>query len=368
MSDDPKKPSDSYDEGVLPPSVYDAPETPEEDLWFLPGPPEDFAPGDSPFPFANRTHLVKPTAWAKAEQTHYKALLAAAEAVARFGARLEAMPPDVMERIALQTTSAVLRTEGIWAKPEHIALFRALRISSHDETRDLERASWAVRRLIAMRHGGPLDDGLHVFLDRRAQHQSGAYDGAEGVEDRLHGADLKATGEDWQKQIQQAGDIHPLTRAACGLFLWRRFEISPIDYALEPLVVSSLIGAGGAAPFLPMPEGMPQLHAHAADPFEALLRFYETVEQGALMSMLEMDRLVRWRSKAVEAIADLSGRTPRSIVDTALRFPVFSAELAARFADCSAMSSRRNLNLLQERGLLKEVTGQKRYRFWAALL
>jgi Fe2+ or Zn2+ uptake regulation protein len=29
------------------------------------------------------------------------------------------------------------------------------------------------------------------------------------------------------------------------------------------------------------------------------------------------------------------------------------------------VSARRNLNLLQARGLIREVTGQDRYRFWA---
>lgn len=364
MTSDPEKPLDDYEDGVLPPSVYDAPQTPEEELWFLPGPPEDFAPGDSPLLFANRSHLQGALNWNAAERSQYRALVSAAEAVARFGARMAALPPDVMERIALQTVSAVLRAEGVWLNPEHIALFRALRASSQDQTRDLERASWAVRRLIALRHGGVLDEGLHAFLGRRKQRDASELLG----DDQPMGAELDEMGEEWRRKIQEAGDLHRLTRAACGLFLWRRLEITPIDAALEPMIAAGLLGAGDSAPFLPLPEGMPQIYAHAKDPAEALGRFYATVEQGALAAMLEMDRLVNWRKKAQGVTSDLSGKTPRSVIDTALRFPVFSAELAARMAQSSNMSARRSLNLLQDRGLLKEVTGQQRYRFWAARL
>ncbi|SHH79361.1 helix-turn-helix domain-containing protein [Cognatishimia maritima] len=364
MGSDPNNKDDDYDDGVLPPSVYDAEETPEEDLWFLPGPPEDFAPGESPLIFARQKPPPAVTDWDRAERAEYKALVAAAEAVARYGARLAALPSDVVERIALQSVAAILRSEGVWVKPEQIALFRALRISSQEETRDLERASWAVRRLIGMRHGQPMDDGLRAFLGRQkvAQMQELPND------DRALGEELDHAGEDWVRLMQPMGGLHPLTRAACGLFLWRRMQITAPDEALEPMAAAVLIGAGGQAPFLPMPEGMAALHMRASTPEDAVRSFYRAAEQGALAALLEVERLLTWRARAKEATADLSGRTPPSLVETALRFPVFSAELAARLANCAPMSARRNLKLFEERGLLREVTGQQRYRFWTALL
>lgn len=364
MASDPKDNSDDYDEGVSPPSIYESEPTPEEELWFLPGPPEDFAPGESPLIFAQRQKQVAASDWEKAERQEYRGLVAAAEALARYGARLAALPSDVVERIALQSVAAILRSEGVWVKPEQIALFRALRISSQDETRDLERASWAVRRLIGMRHGQPMDDGLRAFLGRQkvANMQELPND------DRALGEELDHAGEDWSEQMKGVGTLHPLTRAAAGLFLWRRLQITAPDEALEPMVAAALIGSGSQAPFLPVPEGVAPLHMRAKTPEEALRTFYQTVEQGALTALLEVERLLTWREKARELTGDLSGRTPPSLVETALRFPVFSAELAARLASCAPMSARRNLKLFEERGLLREVTGQKRYRFWSAQL
>lgn len=364
MTSDPKDNSDDYEDGVSPPSIYESEPTPEEDLWFLPGPPEDFAPGESPLIFAQKLTRVEAKDWSRAERENYRALVAAAEALARFGARLASLPSDVVERIALQTVAAILRGEGVWVKPEEIALFRALRIGSHEETRDLERASWAVRRLIGMRQGQPLDDGLRPFLGRQkvANMQELPND------DRALGEELDHASQDWEDQMQAVGTLHHLTRAAASLFLWRRLQITAPDEALEPMVAAALIGGGGQAPFLPVPEGAAPLHMRARTPEEALSTFYRTVEQGALAALLEVERLLTWREKARELTTDLSGRTPPSLVETALRFPVFSAELAARLANCAPMSARRNLKLFEDRGLLREVTGQKRYRFWSAQL
>jgi len=364
MAIDPKDDPEDYDEGVSPPSIYESEPTPEEDLWFLPGPPEDFAPGDSPLIFVQRQQKVAPKDWLAAERAEYRGLVAAAEALARFGARLAALPADVVERIALQSVAAMLRSEGVWLKAEQIALFRALRIGSQEETRDLERASWAVRRLIAMRKGQPLEEGLREFLGR----QKVAERSALPHEDRALGEELDVAGVDWMRQLEETGALHPLSRAACGVFLWRRLQITAPDEALEPMVAASLMGAGGQAPFLPVPEGVSPVHLRASSPQEALSSFYRMVEQGALAAHLQVERLLTWRERASELTEDLSGRTPPSLVETALRFPVFSAELAARLAKCAPMSARRNIKIFEERGLLREVTGQKRYRFWSARL
>ncbi|MDC0739430.1 hypothetical protein N6L24_14170 [Cognatishimia sp. SS12] len=355
---------DAYEDGILPPPIYDAPVTPEEDLWFLPGPIEEFEPGASPLLYDRRDTQKGLQKWHLAEAAHYRALVRAAEALARYAERLKTLPSDLVERVALQSVSAILRSEGVWQAPEHIALFRALRIGSQEETRDLERASWAVRRLVAGRRDDPFDDGLHRFLGRKALEDPSDLPG----EGQAAGPELAALGATWQRLLQGAGELHPLTRGACGLFLWRRLSVTSIDMALEPMVAMSLMAAGSQAPFAPMPDSLPQLHARAQDPEISLGLYYQTVEQGALAALLELDRLQTWREKARAETADLQGRTPARMIDAALRFPVFSAELAARMAGCSLMSARRNLNLFQARGLMREVTGQQRYRFWAAQL
>ena len=116
--------------------------------------------------------------------------------------------------------------------------------------------------MIAMRKGQPLEEGLRDFLGR----QKVAERQALPHEDRALGEELDHAGNDWVKQLEETAALHPLTRAACGLFLWRRLQITAPDEALEPMVAAALMGAGGQAPFLPVPEGMSPLHMRATNP------------------------------------------------------------------------------------------------------
>lgn len=96
--------------------------------------------------------------------------------------------------------------------------------------------------------------------------------------------------------------------------------------------------------------------------------WYRAVQAGALSALLELDRLSDWQARATHTTADLSGRTPAKLIAGFLRWPVLSAELAATAATCSRPAARRNLALFADRGLIREVTGQSRYRFWTVQL
>ncbi|HID67372.1 MAG TPA: hypothetical protein EYP31_03730 [Roseibacterium sp.] len=67
-------------------------------------------------------------------------------------------------------------------------------------------------------------------------------------------------------------------------------------------------------------------------------------------------------------MANLSGRTPPRLIGVLLRPPVVSAELVSATLSCSRPAARRNLGLFAKRGLIREVTGQDRYRFWTVQL
>lgn len=349
------------EEDLSPPSIYDPDPTEEEDLWFLPQSPEDVAPGEMPWPVAARESGLDARTWLSAEAAQYRLLLSAAQAVARYGERLRHAPKGVAERLALMTVSALLRSEGIWIGPEQIALYRAFRLGSDDTARDLSRADWAVRRLIS---GPPAQDGLRAFLGRVSVSDP-LPDG-----DRPTGSELDLLGQDWTDAL--LNDAHPLTRAAHGFATWRKHALTPYDEMLEPSVAALLLGAGADAPFLPMAEGH-RFDRHQVEPgadaaTARLFAFLNAIEAGALRASMELDRLRDWRRKAAETTAGLSGRTPPLLISTLLRFPILSAELAAETIGCSRPSARRNLALFHDCGLIREVTGQERYRFWAALL
>ncbi|MFV0514793.1 MAG: hypothetical protein ACK5MY_14385 [Jhaorihella sp.] len=350
----------SFDEGGTLRSPYDTDPVPEEDLWFLPGPGADAAPTDPPWPVAARQDSLEPAAWRAAEAEQYRALLSAVQAVARFAERLHASPEGLAGRLALLSVSAALRAEGIWFGPEQIALYRALRLGAGDMARDLARATWAVRRLEA---GAPPQDGVREFLGRSEVHDAQTAPG----DDRPVGGELDALGRAWAAGLAMLSDCHPLTRAAFGFACWRAEGITPWEELLEATVAAQVVGAEGMAPFLPLSEGARfQRHDPAAGAGARLAAFYGAVEAGALRAALELGRMSLWRDRARDATAGLSGRTPPLLIGALLRYPAMSAELAAQETGVSRASARRNLNLFSDHGLIREITGQDRYRFWTA--
>lgn len=351
----------TFDEGTQR-SLYDPDPVAEEDLWFLPATPEDRAPTDMPWPIAARETSLEPQVWQAAEQQQYCGLLAAVQAVTKFGERLNRFPAGVVERFAIETASAVLRSEGTWINPEQIALYRTLRIASDDAAQDLSRADWAVRRLVSGTVGPK--DGLHGFLGRSAVPDPQQVPG----EERPLGDELLALSDRWLVGVDEVEDCHSFTKAAYGFASWRAEGITPYEDLLEPTIAALLIGAGGLAPFLPMARGhrldRHSLRAGSGGAEERLAVFYTAVEAGAVAACLELDRLKAWQERADAAISGLSGRTPPRMVLALMKAPVVSAECAAQEVGCSTMSARRNLKLFEERGLVREVTGQDRYRFW----
>jgi HTH DNA binding domain len=358
--------TDNNDDEVKGPrSPYDTDPTPEEDLWFIQPPFEDALPSDMPWPVATREQEGDAAVWRAGEAAQYRELVGAAQTLARFGERLKRFPHDVYERFALSSVSAVLRSEGVWLGPDQIALFRMLRIGADDAARDLARASWAMRRLMGnIQTGGPLD-GLHAFLGRSVVRTSQPVPG----DDRPLGIELEALGGHWVAAIEGMKDSHPLTQAAFAFAEWRGQGITPFEEMLEPCVAVMQIGAASLAPFLPLAEGQRTGRLRLGGGIEPrLAAFYGAVEAGALKALMELDRLADWQIRAEQKTVEFSGRTPPRLIELLLRLPVVSAELVAETLPCSRPAARRNLTLFAERGLVREVTGQNRYRFWTVQL
>lgn len=329
--------------------------------WFVPALPEDSAPGDPPWPVAPRGPDLSPEEWRGAEAVAFRSLIEAVEPLARFRERVRAAPQGIDERFALLSVSALLRGEGHWIGPEQIALFREMRIGGEADIRPLTRAAWAVRRLLRA-DPDPLAD-LRGFLGRRDVQAP-----ARLSDDRPVGDEIDSLAHGLRGQIATLADCHELTRAAYAFARWRAEGLTPFDEPLEPSVAALCLGGGGVAPGLPMAPGH-QLDAHATETGAGVVvarleLFYAAVRAGALAGLMELDRLARWRGSAQAAIKGRSGRTPPLVIETLLRWPVVSAELLAVRAGCTPMSARRNLALFAEQGLVREITGQDRYRFW----
>jgi len=326
----------------------------EGDLWFLPGPPIDEAPTDPPWRLAERQAIFEVRAWRRAEGAQGRGLARAAAAFARLDARAT---KGFAKRLAYAEASALLWAQGDWVQPDRIALYGLLRESALRDARALSQADWATRRML----GAGLPDDLGAFLGR---HQV-EYDGLEAVG---WAPSLRMVGEaeDWQAAREALADCHAITQAAALFSAWRAFGLSAPNDALEAGVAAGKLGGveGRNLRFLPVATGGPIGQGGA--PADRLARWYGAVENACLKAEMELDKLVRWRGKAEAATKGLSGKTPPLLIQALLEAPALTASMVAVATGADKATARRNLNAFAKLGLIREITGQGRYRFWAA--
>ncbi|MBL1435456.1 MAG: hypothetical protein COB08_004575 [Rhodobacteraceae bacterium] len=325
----------------------------EGDLWFLPGPPEDIAPTDPPWEVAHQKPVFAPRDWLKAEAQQGRGLARAAAAFARLDAQMSA---GFATRLALAEVSALLWAQGDWLPVEKITLYGLLRESSLKDARGLSLADWAQRRLL----GAGMPVGLAGFLGRRRAE----FDGLEDLGRHPVGVEFDGLESDWHAARRGLEEAHPITQAA-GLFAaWRVFGLSEPGAAVEAGVAAMKIGAveGRALQFLPVASGGPI--GQGGTVADRLARWYDAVENACLRAEMQHTQLNTWAKRAGRATAGFSGKTPVLLIEALQAVPALSASMVARACSCDKATARRNLNRFAKLGLIREITGQGRYKVW----
>lgn len=355
----PYSPDPDEDEPFAGPrSIYDVDPPEDEDLWFLP-PDSDPAAEDllPPGPRADQRLLFDPRDWRAAQAAVAQDL---AELTLTFGAldeRLRAGPAGWTHRLALMDVSDLGWWTGDRISVDRLALWTGLRIgATGDDVQALFRAGWAVRRLTS--GAGPSEGGwqhgLAAFLDRMAQ-------GIDEVPEAV--ADLAEV-------MDSAADLHPVTQSAIAFHAWRALS-QGMGQDTEAAVIAArhaaTMGRGGAL-FMPLALSGPGALRGAGAPEDKLGAWVRGAGQAVLAALLHLDRVSAWESRARAATDDLSGRTPPVLIDVLAAWPMVSAPLAEQLTQASRAAVQRNLDKFTNRGLIREVTGQGRYRVWAAAL
>ena len=83
---------------------------------------------------------------------------------------------------------------------------------------------------------------------------------------------------------------------------------------------------------------------------------------------LKATRHQAWSARAETMMAPLSGKTPPALRAVLTECPVVSAPMAETLTGASRAAVQRNLAWMEGRGLIREVTGQGRFRMWRAAL
>lgn len=323
------------------------------DLWFLPGPVAD-TPAASP-------DLQD---WRAAEAGLAQPLARAAAAFGALDDRLRHAPAGLRHRLALREVSAMTWHLGARLPEDRLGLYLATRLSgATDSAQALARAGWSHRRLLA---GQGLDPGdLAGFLNRAAR--SG--DGAEAIT-RPQGGTFQALADHWAAKLHAAQVLHPFTRAALGWQLWRSLELSGDDGLEEGATAAAILGAEagrGGAGFVPLAlagQAGARAYQSGGDAESRLAAWLSAVEQAALSGLMTCDRQATWQARAGAATARFSGRVPGQLIDALGVWPMASVGMLSVQIGASDAAVQRNLAKLQTLGLVREMTGQSRYRFW----
>jgi Fic family protein len=100
-------------------------------------------------------------------------------------------------------------------------------------------------------------------------------------------------------------------------------------------------------------------------PPERLARWLDGMNSAILTVMRTLDDIEAWTGRAENVMAQLSGRTPLALRRTFSQWPLVSAPMAETVTGASRAAVQRNLAWMEARGLIREVTGQGRYRMWS---
>ena len=105
------------------------------------------------------------------------------------------------------------------------------------------------------------------------------------------------------------------------------------------------------------------LHASGL-PLGRLARWLEGMEQACVSAMRRLDDIEAWGVRVEIDMDERSGKTPPALRQSFIEWPLMSAPMATALTGASRTAIQRNLIWMEAKGLIREVTGQGRYRMW----
>lgn len=172
----------------------------------------------------------------------------------------------------------------------------------------------------------------------------------------------------WTGLMAQAADLHPITRACMGFHLWSLAGLGQHGDRMEAAVTVGRIAAseGKGAVFAPLAIGGAEGLRAGGPPADRLARWLKGMETASLTAMRHFDDVEAWSTRVETAMSALSGKTPPALRAVLTEWHLISAAMAEALTGASRAAVQRNLTWMEARGLIREVTGQGRFRMWRA--
>ena len=135
---------------------------------------------------------------------------------------------------------------------------------------------------------------------------------------------------------------------------------------MEAAVTAARIAVsdGRGAVFAPLAMGAAGGLRAGGPPADRLARWLDGMESACLTAMRQLDDIEAWAARAETEMSRLSGKTPHALRAVLAEWPLVSAPMAETLIKASRAAVQRNLAWMESRGLIREMTGQGRYRMW----
>lgn len=324
---------------------------------------EEDAPAPPPWVQDGGGAPADPAQWLAAQADLAADLARAAMAVGRLDAVVSVMGDSAATRLALREVGAMLWAQGLPLPPEDISRDLAGARADSDPAA-LAFARWSVRRLQGQ---ADLDD-LRGFL---GLHRVAAdADAGPAMRNRGAGFDAAAAGfRALLSGLEGAGPVHPLTRGAFARRAWHLSDLSAAGDVIEAATYAARAMAADcqALRFVPMGRhGRAVWSGFAGTGPAALAAHLRAVTAGAQAALLELARLRAWAGRAHAETARLKGRNSARVINALSARPVsLTAEVEAA-CGISRDTAERLLARMAAMGLVREITGARRFRLWAA--
>lgn len=307
-----------------------------------------------------------PGDWLAAQAANAVPLAQAAMAVGQLDARLAAMTPDQREgatrRLALLEVEAMLWAQGTPLAREEIGLDLMQARAGTDLTA-MAQARWAIRRL----EGQAALDDLRAFL---GLYRGGATEDIPLDTNRPRGGDFDEAAAVFLKARAGLAGLHPLAAGPAYASLWRLNDLSPDAAQVEFAVwqARAMAQACQALVFLPMGSEGQRHMVMGGDPARRLAVHLRDLAQAARDAARHLDQVRAWAERATRETAQIKGSNPARIVAALAAHPLSRTAMVEQASDISRDTAERLLVRMADMGLVREATGSRRFRLWAAAL
>ncbi|MTH64187.1 helix-turn-helix domain-containing protein [Paracoccus shanxieyensis] len=308
--------------------------------------------------------LPGPGDWLAAQAAEAGALARACAAIGRLDGTLAALPEHqragAVRRLALIELEAMLWAQGTPLRREDIGR-DAMEGRVGADLEAMRLARWGLRRLEGQ--GGLAD--LRGFLGLYRQDGPAL---AEPLALRPVGEAFDQAADEFLGMAGALAGIEPAARAPALRAAWRIADLSAPECLVEPACWTARDMATGceALRFVPLGRHGRGVWIDGGPARGRVARQLAAAEAGAVEARRELLRVIHWAARALQAVAPIKGENAARVVEALAAHPLMSTAMVEEATGTSRDTAERLLARMQAMGLIREITGARRFRLWTA--